>query len=65
MYSNDKMNNFCATSNLLGTPETSFSGRSTRNVRNVFKLIASSEPAGITNGKNLKNEIKYKRAKNE
>ena len=52
-------------SNLLGTPETSFSGRSTRNVRNVFKLIASSEPAGITNGKNLKNEIKCKRAKNE
>ena len=40
-------------SGLLGTPETSLSGRSTRKVLSVFKLMLSSEPAGRIMGKNL------------
>ena len=38
---------------LLGTPETSLSGLSTLNVLSVFRLMLSSEPAGIIIGKNL------------
>ena len=38
---------------LLGTPETSLSGLRTLNVLSVFRLMLSSEPAGIIIGKNL------------
>ena len=39
---------------LLGTPETSLSGLKTRNVLNVFRLMLSSDPAGMIMGRNLK-----------
>ena len=39
---------------LLGTPETSLRGLSTRKVLSVFKLILSSDPAGRIIGRNLK-----------
>jgi len=42
---------------LLGTPETSLRGLRTRNVLSVFRLMLSSEPAGIIMGRNLKGKV--------
>ena len=50
----DNFKNRC----LLGTPETSLRGLSTRKVLSVFKLILSSDPAGRIIGRNLK-KCKY------